>query len=102
MSRAHQRTGPLYLDATQVTLTALERDVLYAVAEHQLLASGVATLAGDAAALEAARRLERIGFIVASECSLEGGELRLRATLTPAGEGFLVRRPLGSVPDDAG
>lgn len=98
MTRA--RTGPLYFDATQVTLTSAERDVLYAVAEHQLLASAAAQVAGPIELLEIARRLERIGFIQPSEVAWDDGVLRLRARLTPAGESFLIRTPLGSIPDD--
>ena len=94
------RTGPLYFDATQVTLTSVERDVLYAVAEHHLLGSAAAEIRGPSDMQEIVVRLERIGFIHVLDLGWEDGVLRLRARLTPAGEGFLVRTPLGSIPDD--
>lgn len=94
------RTGPLYFDATQVTLTTVERDVLYAVAEHQLLGSATAELRGSSDLEDIVVRLERIGFIHVLDRGREDGVLRLRARLTPAGENFLVRTPLASVPDE--
>lgn len=94
------RTGPLYFDATQVTLTAVERDVLYAVAEHHLLGSSAAELRGPSELREIAGRLERIGFIHVLELDWGDGVLRLQARLTPAGESFLVRTPLTSTPDE--
>lgn len=87
----------VHFDAASVRLGSHEREVLYAVAENELLRRPTAEVAGGANLEEAARRLVRRGFIVASSVRWSDGVLTVSASLTHEGELHLLGAPLHDV-----
>lgn len=84
----------VHFDAAGVALDDLERTVLYAVAEHDLLRSPCAILHGGEGLCGVVERLVRLGFIDATGLGWSDRTLTVRGRLTPEGERFLTRAPL--------
>jgi hypothetical protein len=86
----------VHFDAAGVVLDELERTVLYAVAEHQLLRSPCATLRGGEGLCGIVERLVRLGFIDATKLGWSDGTLTVCGRLTEEGKRFLTGSPLST------
>lgn len=86
----------VHFDAAGVVLDDLERTVLYAVAEHQLLRSPCATLRGGEGLCGVVERLVRLGFIDATKLGWSDGTLTVCGRLTDEGNRFLTGAPLSA------
>jgi hypothetical protein len=84
----------VHFDCTAVRLNPVERDLLYAIAEHHLLRTPCARVEGNDSLIAVADRLVRRGFVRATRLDWSDGALTVCGRVTEDGQRFLTRAPL--------